>query len=305
MRLLLEDSAQMLSFFRLGNNIMPIPNRVCQQCGKEFYTPPSNIKRGYGRFCTKKCKGKWQSKYCVGKNSAGWRYGRTKCSCKLCGKEFSVKKSVIKNGGGKFCSKKCYGKWNSINRAGKNSPFWAGGKLKRLCKNCGKEFEKYRGIFCSVACRHKGMSGKNSPTWNGGEVKCKCKNCGKVFSLMPSLLKSGQGVFCSRKCMGEWNSKYRIGENSYNWLGGKSFEPYGIEFNKKLKEQIRKRDNYTCQECGIKQTELKTKLSIHHIDYDKKNNNPNNLIALCTSCHMKTNYKRKQWTKYFNNKLEK
>ena len=92
-------------------------------------------------------------------------------------------------------------------------------------------------------------------------------------------------------------------ETHPHWQGGISFEPYGLEFNNKLKEQIRKRDNHTCQECYKIQKELKYKLSIHHIDYNKQNNNPNNLISLCKKCHAKTNFKRDDWTKYFKQKL--
>jgi len=93
------------------------------------------------------------------------------------------------------------------------------------------------------------------------------------------------------------------GENAYSWLGGKSFEPYGIEFNKKLREQIRKRDNYTCQECGHTQDKLGYALPIHHIDYCKQNNNPNNLISLCRNCHSQTNFNREDWTNYFKQKV--
>ncbi|TXH47080.1 MAG: HNH endonuclease, partial [Desulfurellales bacterium] len=45
--------------------------------------------------------------------------------------------------------------------------------------------------------------------------------------------------------------------------------------------------------CGT--GEGKRKLQVHHIDYDKKNSHPDNLIALCHSCHMKTNFNRSYW----------
>ncbi len=92
------------------------------------------------------------------------------------------------------------------------------------------------------------------------------------------------------------------GENAPNWQGGKSFEPYSIKFNGALKRKIRKRDNYTCQECGWTQEQIGQKLDIHHIDYDKKNNKPENLISLCRSCHTQTNFSREDWTEYFLNK---
>jgi 5-methylcytosine-specific restriction endonuclease McrA len=80
---------------------------------------------------------------------------------------------------------------------------------------------------------------------------------------------------------------------------GKSFEKYTLLFTEELRESIRKRDNYICQKCNNKST--KSKLHIHHINYNKKNCNKNNLISLCMKCHMKTNWNRKYWKKYFKN----
>lgn len=99
------------------------------------------------------------------------------------------------------------------------------------------------------------------------------------------------------------------GEKNGNWLGGKSFEPYGLEFNNNLKEQIRQRDGYRCQECFRHQNELHSKfgkrykLIIHHIDYNKQNNNLDNLISLCRNCHNQTNYSRDDWMKYFKEQV--
>jgi HNH endonuclease len=107
----------------------------------------------------------------------------------------------------------------------------------------------------------------------------------------------------------EWKRTVKKGEKHPAWRGGISFEPYGVDFNKKLREQIRKRDGYRCQECFRHQNELRTKtnksyrLVIHHIDYNKKNNNPNNLISLCKSCHTQTNWNREQWIEYYKDKV--
>ena len=98
-------------------------------------------------------------------------------------------------------------------------------------------------------------------------------------------------------------------EKNPRWLDGKSFEPYSPEFNKALKLKIKERDSFTCQEC--KRTELdlisenihNRTLRIHHIDYNKKNSSPINLISLCQWCHMKTNSNRKHWEEYFKMKI--
>ena len=90
----------------------------------------------------------------------------------------------------------------------------------------------------------------------------------------------------------------RMGEKNPLWQGGISFEPYGKEFNEQLKEQIRKRDNYSCKLCGKQQNGVR--LDVHHIDYIKKHNDPSNLISLCHLCHLKTSHKhREHWTVYF------
>lgn len=86
------------------------------------------------------------------------------------------------------------------------------------------------------------------------------------------------------------------------WKGGISLDPYPDDWTNDLKESIRKRDHYICQLCGIHQDELEgrfQKLDIHHIDYDKDNLNPRNLISLCRSCHIKTNFDRDYWINYF------
>lgn len=87
------------------------------------------------------------------------------------------------------------------------------------------------------------------------------------------------------------------------WNGGSSFEPYSVDFNEKLRERIRARDGYRCQECFRHQSELGRGLDVHHIDFNKKNSSPDNLIALCASCHNQTKYGREAWTKYYQERL--
>lgn len=164
-----------------------------------------------------------------------------------------------------------------------------------------------------------------------------CNQCKKTFQLGGNNFNKGRGFFCSKQCRGynnEWKKKIsnslkqgfkngRIhpkgmlgktawnkdkvsprwkGKNNPNWNNGSSFEEYGKRFTKKLKEKIRNRDNNTCQICNGKS---KIKLDVHHIDYNKKNNNPKNLISLCHRCHMKTNPKKNRdyYRKALNSKI--
>lgn len=175
----------------------------------------------------------------------------------------------------------------------------------------------------------RGMLGKKHPNpqfkkghnpWNTGtkglmKIWNKNKKCPK--ELYPNFgMRNKKHLEKSKKNMSKAHTGKKLseehkrniglaeqGEKNWNWLGGKSFEPYGLEFNKELKEKIRKRDNYECQECHKKQEESKGKLSVHHIDYNKKNNSPTNLISLCQKCHVKTNHNRKHWEKHFKMKM--
>lgn len=141
--------------------------------------------------------------------------------------------------------------------------------------------------------------------------KCKC-NCGNIRTIRSSSLIKGTSKSCG--CLNKEILSSHTREHNGNWQGGKSFEPYGLQFNNALREQIRKRDGYRCQECFRHQNELfkkvkngkisNYKLHIHHIDYNKKNCNPNNLISLCMQCHRQTSYNRKDWINYYQNKIK-
>jgi hypothetical protein len=87
------------------------------------------------------------------------------------------------------------------------------------------------------------------------------------------------------------------GEETPNWHGGLSYQPYTIDWTETLRRSIRERDNYLCRLCGKQQGDFSH--DIHHIDYDKKNCNPDNLITLCNICHGKTNKRRNYWINFF------
>jgi len=74
-------------------------------------------------------------------------------------------------------------------------------------------------------------------------------------------------------------------------------------FTEEQKEEIRNRDDKTCQLCGRSEfgtfKHYKDNLNVHHIDYDKTNNDPSNGISLCRECHTKTNSDREFWQLYF------
>lgn len=125
-------------------------------------------------------------------------------------------------------------------------------RVVKTCKSCGETIEvklclQFRKKYCSWDCRNKGLKGRK--VWNKGKSH---------------------------------NPK----EKHWNWQGGIGRLPYPFSFNEELRKLIRKRDGYKCQWCRISQNKCKRKLDVHHIDKNKNNLNPNNLISLCRSCHI-------------------
>lgn len=109
-------------------------------------------------------------------------------------------------------------------------------------------------------------------------------------------------VHNGKKLSKEHINKIRISqmwEKNIWWRWWITNSPYSTDWTNTLKRSIRERDKYTCRICLIQQDERMH--AIHHIDYDKNNCNPNNLVTLCNSCHAKTNTNREYRINFFNN----
>lgn len=201
---------------------------------------------------------------------------------------------------------------NKMSKVAKEKGFGKWSKGRQHSEESKKKMsEAKKGWKMSEKSKHKlsiskmgQNSGSKSHLWKGGKIKSSCKECGKEFYHK----KSRKGIFCSRSCKwknNEWRKNQfkdvkrdNFGEKNHNWRGGKSFEPYPLNWNETLKRSIRERDHYSCRIC-LKQQESYA-FHVHHIDYNKNNCNPNNLITLCKSCHTKTNFNREKWKEYFN-----
>jgi len=177
---------------------------------------------------------------------------------------------------------------------GKNHSNYKGGYTlaKYFCKDCNAEIcwaTAINGEGRCKSCSRKMRKGKNSPAYKNGIslIKRFCKDCGKELGRCAEALDNIRCASCAR-----------LGENHPNWIKDRSLLEYADEFTDELKEEIRNRDRRECQLCH--KEELDRKLDVHHIDYNKKNCNEENLISLCNLCHMKTNANRKYWTEYFS-----
>lgn len=289
-------SVQCRSLYKRDAHTFNLP---CDNCGKEIPVSKYDKEHFKNHFCNKKCKGEWMANNLSGEKNYCWQGGDIAVNCTICGKSIFRKRGEINEKNIYFCSRKCWGKYLSENKSGENWHSWS--RIEVQCHNCGKTIfrqkkliESVNLVFCSRKCRIDYFVGENHPL--SLKSKVKCFYCGTEILRKKCEIETYDKLFCSMEC----RDAYSRGENHHCWRGGSS-EPYGVEFNERLKIEIRHRDHHLCFLCG-KAENGKTH-SCHHIDYNKKNNDKSNLVTLCASCHSKTNSNRKYWEQYFYQSL--
>ena len=175
--------------------------------------------------------------------------------------------------------------------------------------DCSRETIRRNLIKFNIPRRSKSQKGEKANNYIDGRTLKKyfCIDCDTTVHYHTACYNQGRCLSCSVK------EKHKIGiinvsgKNNPNWKNGLSFSAYPSEFNNELKVKIRKRDNYTCQKCNITEEEhlivYGCNLSVHHIDYNKKNCKEENLITLCSECNLRANFNRDYWEKYFKEKV--
>jgi len=206
-------------------------------------------------FYPSKQKGIYCSIVCRNTNRWGNNF---KVKCLSCNKKFKTYKSRIKIGKGKYCSKNCYG----ISKQGQVG-----------CRKGSKLTEEHK---IKLSSAHKGQKG----WWEGKKLSKEHR------------YKIGLGA----KGRIPWNKglhpEYMQKNNHSNWKGG--ITPFNlserVKFRRTIQKQVLKKDNYTCQLCGI----YGGNMTVDHIqswaEYIELRFNINNCRTLCQSCHYKITF---------------
>ncbi|MCX6760385.1 MAG: NUMOD3 domain-containing DNA-binding protein [Candidatus Nealsonbacteria bacterium] len=141
--------------------------RKCGFCGKPIEVRLSKFKEGKENYCNFDCASK--------DRGLKKRNGKF-IKCQVCGKEKYFPLALLKNGKGKYDTEECrrIGISRSGSMSGENNPHWNGGKIKKICIVCNKDYETYheRSRHCSHRCFeiNHGIEqrGENSHLWKGG-----------------------------------------------------------------------------------------------------------------------------------------
>lgn len=184
--------------------------------------------------------------------------------------------------------------------------------IKKICKQCGKEFEvpDYRkdAKYCCDECKHKALH---------GELNCTCEVCGKKFHLKPYAIKHSKHHTCSRECLnklksilykGEGNHQYGLkGDKNASFKGEvilrknnnliermvyKPDNPYAdctgrVKEHRLIVEQHYEMFNPKYFEIIDNKHYLKKSVDVHHINFNHNDNRIENLIPLTRAEHTK------------------
>jgi len=172
------------------------------------------------------------------------------------------------------------------------------------CEACGEEFQTIGSLGGHVSIHH-GLGNKNlidwrkeNGSWNKGltidDPRVKA-NSERSTNTIKEMIATGEydptenfGQFAKTGGIPEITSRVlkEYYETHDPWNKGMGYyEPYGPEFTEELRERVRELYNRTCAYCGKSEKENNWRLDVHHKNYDKKDNNINNLTPLCKPCH--------------------
>jgi len=167
------------------------------------------------------------------------------------------------------------------------------------CPNCHGLFEQSLGlsekrIFCSKRCaidfntkqldRNKKIGKTLKEKYASGEKVCWSKgltseNDDRLRKLSIKILES-----------------YQFGEREPHNKGTGGPGPYCEAWkDAQYKKDIKERDNRECRNPNCWHTSDHLPLVIHHINYDKRDCKPTNLITSCVSCNSRANSNKEYW----------
>lgn len=149
-----------------------------------------------------------------------------------------------------------------------------------ICERCGKEYKTFNAWlkrnphhYCSRTCRSKSIIQPNF------RKELICVICDKKYTVR--RYRKDISKCCSKDCQRIYVGKLISGINHPNWKNGVAERPHKV---KVWSENVKKRDNYTCVECGSEDN-----IESHHIIEFSSNENLkydiNNGITLCSFCH--------------------
>lgn len=197
---------------------------------------------------------------------------------------------------------------------------------EEVCENCGITFQctkqrryKNKHLFCSNKCQGEYIK---SQTINN----CVCMVCGKEFHAQESQIKKYGAKYCSIEChriakkeymKGENNHQYGLkGDKNSSWKSDTKISYYGYRLVRMLEHPFKNSDDFVFEHRLVAEKYLLTdenKITIngvdylssdyhvHHLDFDRLNNSPDNLFVVLQKLHTRFHNLMRMEAKKINN----
>lgn len=148
------------------------------------------------------------------------------------------------------------------------------GQIRKLsshsCLQCSEEFFaplKARAKYCSRDCM--GFATRT-------RIKISCSRCRKEFERQQNKVKELN--YCSREC-----------KELDQQIGGPLALPHYKDGRHDYRNRAFRLQGKKCKQCSFDEDERM--LDVHHIDSNRDNGRPENLVVLCVWCHAATTRK--------------
>lgn len=192
------------------------------------------------------------------------------------------------------------------------------GTITYVCEWCGEEFlgspsrGKAKHLCCSKECQSAFRKSQS-------ELNCVCPICGKNFHCKPFHVKRYKVVCCSMECNKEFRRRKMSGKGNHqyvlkgklnsSWISDERITNWGYKQLRVLEHPFRTKGDFVFEHRLIAERYLlnkensvkingcfylKPEYAVHHKDFCKLNNSPDNLLVLPKNEHVKLhNYLRK------------
>lgn len=169
---------------------------------------------------------------------------------------------------------------------------------------------EYKNIFCSKECEAQFKKSK--------EMNCECEICHIKFHRKQSWIDKNKNQYCSQKCKsiadkermnGENNHQYGLkGKLNSSWKSDERISYYGYRLIRVLDHPFKNSDDMVFEHRLVAEKYLLTNENsieingkrylseeyvVHHIDFDRLNNDVSNLQVMKGSEHVKLHWQLK------------